>query len=119
MLERASRIAQIYEFINQSEKGFETNVGEGGILLSGGQRQRIAIARAIYKSREILVLDEATSALDNFTEEKIINSIKNNSNLTILMVNHRLKSLKICDRLFKVKNNRLIEIDKNDYNKPL
>ena len=115
LLERASRIAQIYEFINQSKKGFETNVGERGILLSGGQRQRITIARAIYKSRQILVLDEATSALDNDTEEKIINSIKNNSNLTIIMVTHRIKSLEGCDRLFKIKNNTLIEINKTDF----
>ena len=113
LLNRASKIAQIDEFINQTELGFETNVGERGIRLSGGQRQRISIARAIYKSREILVLDEATSALDNITEEKIIDSIRNNSNLTILMVTHRLKSLEICDRLFRIKNNQLIETNKN------
>ena len=113
LLNRASKIAQIDEFINQTEFGFETNVGERGIRLSGGQRQRISIARAIYKSREILVLDEATSALDNITEEKIIDSIRNNSNLTILMVTHRLKSLEICDRLFRIKNNQLIETNKN------
>lgn len=116
LLERASKIAQIYEFINQTEKGFDTNVGERGIRLSGGQRQRITIARAIYKAKEILVLDEATSALDNKTEEKIINGIKNNSNLTILMVTHRLKSLAICDRLFIVKNNKVIEKNKNEFN---
>ena len=91
LLEKASKMAHIYDFIQEKELGFDTNVGERGINLSGGQRQRITIARAIYKSREILVLDEATSALDNKTEEKIINSIKNNSNLTILMVTHRQK----------------------------
>ena len=114
LLERASRIAQIYEFINQTDMGFETNVGERGIRLSGGQRQRITIARAIYHAREILVLDEATSALDEDTEEKIISGIKRNSNLTILMVTHRLSSLGICDRLFTVKNNKLIEKAKNE-----
>ena len=92
--------------------GFETKVGERGIRLSGGQRQRITIARAIYQSREILVLDEATSALDNITESKIIDSIKNNSNLTILMVTHRLESLQSCDRVFKIENNKLIEKEK-------
>ena len=82
------------------------------VLESGGQRQRITIARAIYQSREILVLDEATSALDNITESKIIDSIKNNSNLTILMVTHRLESLQSCDRVFKIENNKLIEKEK-------
>ena len=109
-------MAHIYDFIQEKELGFDTNVGERGINLSGGQRQRITIARAIYKSREILVLDEATSALDNKTEEKIINSIKNNSNLTILMVTHRQKSLVNCDRVFKIQNNKLIEKDKNEFN---
>ena len=92
--------------------GFETEVGERGLFLSGGQRQRIAIARALYKAREILVLDEATSALDYNTEKKIINSIRNNSNLTILMVSHNLESLGNCDRLLEVKDNQLIEINK-------
>ena len=112
LLSRASKIAQIYEFINQTKLGFETKVGERGLFLSGGQRQRIAIARALYKVREILVLDEATSALDYNTEKKIINSIRNNSNLTILMVSHNLESLGNCDRLLEVKDNQLIEINK-------
>ena len=116
LLEKASKMAHIYDFIQEKELGFDTNVGERGINLSGGQRQRITIARAIYKSREILVLDEATSALDNKTEEKIINSIKNNSKLTILMVTHRQKSLVNCDRVFKIQNNKLIEKNKNEFN---
>ena len=67
LLEKASRIAQIYDFIDKTEDGFNTMVGERGIRLSGGQR--IAIARAIYQGREILILDEATSALDESTEK--------------------------------------------------
>ena len=109
LLKKASKIAQIYEFIKQTEMGFETQVGERGIRLSGGQRQRISIARAIYKSREILVLDEATSALDDKTEELIIESLKRDKNLTIIMVTHRLKSLRICDRVFKVEKRKLFE----------
>ena len=69
LLEKSSRSAQIYEFIKQTSSGFSTMVGERGIRLSGGQKQRIAIARALYKSREILVLDEATSALDEFRKK--------------------------------------------------
>ena len=85
-------------------------VGERGILLSGGQRQRIAIARAIYKSRNILVLDEATSALDEMTEEKILKSIvKMDKNLTIIMVTHRIKTLNKCSRIFKVIDKKIIE----------
>ena len=72
LLAKAAKVAHIYSFIKNTDKGFKTLVGERGILLSGGQRQRIAIARAIYKSRNILVLDEATSALDDSTEEKIL-----------------------------------------------
>ncbi len=109
LLIKASRMAQIYDFIQQTEKGFDTNVGERGIRLSGGQRQRITIARAIYKSREILVLDEATSALDDKTEELIIESLKRDKNLTIIMVTHRLKSLRICDRVFNVEKSKLFE----------
>ena len=115
LLEKASKMAQIYDFIQEKEMGFDTNVGERGIKLSGGQRQRITIARAIYKSREILVLDEATSALDNKTEEKIINALKNNTNLTILMVTRKLKSLLNCDRVFKMKDNKLIESRNNKF----
>ena len=102
-LEKSSRTAQIYEFIKQTANGFSTMVGERGIRLSGGQKQRIAIARALYKSREILVLDEATSALDELTETKIIDKLlKTNKNLTIIMVTHRLNSLKNCNRIFKI-----------------
>ena len=109
LLIKAAKSACIYDFINKSQKGFKTNVGERGIRLSGGQRQRIAIARALYKSKDILILDEATSALDHKTEENIINSIKEQKHLTILMVTHRLKSLKICNRIVRVEGNRIIE----------
>ncbi len=102
-LEKSARTAQIYEFIKESKDGFFTMVGERGIKLSGGQRQRIAIARALYKSRDLLVLDEATSALDELTETKIIDKIlKTHKNLTVIMVTHRLNSLKNCNRIFKI-----------------
>ncbi len=110
LLHNVSKIACIYDFIENTKDGFETQVGERGIRLSGGQRQRIAIARALYKSKEILVLDEATSALDTKTEDLIIESIKKLKKITIIMVSHRLKSLKICDRLFTIKEKKLIEL---------
>ncbi len=106
LLKKASKISNIYKFIEQTEDGFQTMVGERGVRLSGGQRQRIAIARAIYQSREILVLDEATSALDEETENTIIDSIlKNYLGLTIIMVTHRIKSLQKFKRVLKVTSN--------------
>ena len=110
LLVKSAKVAHIYSFIKNTEKGFKTMVGERGILLSGGQRQRIAIARAIYKSRKILVLDEATSALDEITEKKILKSIVNmDKNLTIIMVTHRTSTLNKCNRVFRVIDKKIIE----------
>ena len=110
LLVKSAKVAHIYNFIKNTKKGFKTMVGERGILLSGGQRQRIAIARAIYKSRKILVLDEATSALDEITEEKILKSIVNmDKNLTIIMVTHRTSTLNKCNRIFRVIDKKIIE----------
>ena len=109
-LKKASKIAHIYDFIKGTKKGFYTVVGERGAKLSGGQRQRIAIARAIYQNKEILVLDEATSALDENTEKNIMISIcENCKGMTIIMVTHRISSLKHCDRIFEVKENNITE----------
>ena len=110
LLNKVSKTACIYDFIINTRDGFQTQVGERGIRLSGGQKQRIAIARALYKSREILVLDEATSALDEQTEQMIIDGIKKLNKVTIIMVSHRSRSLKICDRLFKVKEKKLTQV---------
>ena len=110
LLEKSSKTAQIYKFIKQKKNGFLSIVGERGIRLSGGQKQRIAIARALYKQRNILVLDEATSALDESTEEKILDSIFNmDKNLTIIMVTHRTSSLNKCRRIFRVVDKKIIE----------
>ena len=110
LLKKVSKLAQLDKFIKEANNGLQTIVGERGIKLSGGQRQRIAIARALYKQREILVLDEATSALDEETEKAIVDSIlKSFNKLTILMVTHRLKSLQNCNRVFKITPNGNIE----------
>jgi len=101
--------ANLIDFIESSSNGFETIVGERGVMLSGGQRQRIAIARALYKGAEVLIFDEATSALDNKTEEKIMNSIYGLSkNITIIMIAHRLSSLKSCDKIIQIENNKVL-----------
>jgi ATP-binding cassette subfamily B protein len=103
----AARQAQIAEFIESSLEGYQTQVGERGIRLSGGQRQRIGIARALYKQAEVLVFDEATSALDGVTESKVMESIGNLSrHLTILMIAHRVTSLRNCDQILQIKHGK-------------
>ncbi len=107
----AAETAQIADFIESSKLKYDTIVGENGIKLSGGQRQRIGIARALYQDSQIIVFDEATSALDNKTENNVMQSLETlNSDLTIIMIAHRLSTLEGCDKLFEVKDSQIIEI---------
>ena len=107
----AAKIAQIDEIIESWPQKYETPVGERGIQLSGGQRQRIGIARALFKKSEILVLDEATSALDNITESEFMESLKHlDSNVTILIIAHRLTTLKDCDNIIEISNGEISRI---------
>ena len=86
-----------------SEDGYQTFVGERGIRLSGGQRQRIGIARALYKQANVLIFDEATSALDNETEQAVMDAIEDlGEEITILIIAHRLTTLKGCDEIIKL-----------------
>jgi ATP-binding cassette, subfamily B, bacterial PglK len=101
-VKKAAQQAQISEFIESSPEGYMGLIGERGIRLSGGQRQRIGIARALYKQASVLVFDEATSSLDNATEQSVINSISAlNANLTIIMIAHRLTTIKYCDTIIE------------------
>ena len=110
LVKEVAKKAQIFSFIQNCEKGLETFVGERGIQLSGGQRQRIGIARALYKKAQILVLDEATSALDEKTESKVIASIeKSNPQLTIIMIAHRLSSIKGCNKVIEISKGKIIK----------
>ena len=107
-LEKSIEVSQVLEFIKNEKINDQIYVGERGIRLSGGQKQRIGIARAIYKNPDVLILDEATSALDFNTEKKIIDDIKKLKNkITIIIVSHRLNSLKICDEIFEIKNKKI------------
>ena len=109
LLVESSKIAEIYDFIVNTKHKFRTQVGERGSRLSGGQKQRIGIARAIYKKPKILIFDEATSALDSHTENKIINNIsKLSTNTTLIMIAHRTSTLRFCDQIYQIKNNKLI-----------
>lgn len=109
LVREAARQAQIGAFIESSPDRYSTFVGERGIRLSGGQRQRIGIARALYKRAQILVFDEATSALDNETERAVMHAIDGLSKkLTIVMIAHRLSSLKHCDRVIRLHEGRVL-----------
>ena len=86
-------------------------MGERGIRLSGGQRQRIGIARALYKQADVIILDEATSALDNETEEAVMDAIDNlSADLTILIIAHRITTLKNCSQIVKLNHGRVESI---------
>jgi len=110
-LEKVSKIASLDEFvINELPNQYNTIIGERGIRLSGGQRQRIGIARALYKAPKVLILDEATSALDNQTEQAVMNSINNLSkDITIILIAHRLNTVKNCDVIFKFDKGQLVD----------
>lgn len=113
-LEAAARAAEIHDYITSLKRGYETEVGERGVRLSGGQRQRIGIARALYRQAQFLVLDEATSALDDETERQVISNIHRiYPELTMVMVAHRLSTLKKCDLIVKLEQGMISHI--SDY----
>lgn len=105
----AIKIARLDETIKKLKDGIETIVGDRGVRISGGQKQRIGIARAIYRDPKIIILDEATSSLDNKLELEIISSlIQNKKDMTIVMVAHRLTTLKDCKKIFYLDQGKLI-----------
>ncbi len=105
----AANQAQIAEFIENRPEGYNAFVGERGIRLSGGQRQRIGIARALYKQATVLIFDEATSALDNATEQAVMDAIEGfNRDLTILIIAHRLTTVRRCDTIIELKYGKVI-----------
>ncbi|MDA9178351.1 ABC transporter ATP-binding protein/permease [Amylibacter sp.] len=108
-VQQAASDAQLAEFIEECPEKYNTFVGEQGIRLSGGQRQRIGIARALYKQASILVFDEATSALDNNTERLVMDTINGlDSNLTVILIAHRITTVKFCDIIVQLEHGRLI-----------
>lgn len=107
--------AQIKDFVEKLPKGLDTFVGERGVKFSGGQRQRIAIARALYNSPQILVLDEATSALDNDTENAVMEAVDAlQGKMTLIIVAHRLTTIRNCDKIYEVKNGVAVLREKNE-----
>lgn len=110
MVWKALEKAQLKEFVMSLPDGLDTIVGEWGVKFSGGQKQRIAIARALYNDPEILILDEATAALDNETERAFMEAIEMlQGEKTIILVAHRLTTVRNCDRVYEIKNGIAVE----------
>lgn len=109
IVERAAQTAALHEYVStELPQGYETVVGERGVRLSGGQRQRIGIARALYRDPTLLIMDEATSALDNLTERAVMDAIQNiRSDKTIILIAHRLTTVRTCDTIFLMEQGRV------------
>ena len=109
-VECASKIANLHNFVtNECKESYNTLIGERGIRLSGGQRQRIGIARALYHKPKVLILDEATNALDSLTEQAVMDAVYNLSNkITIILIAHRLRTVKNCDQVFLMDKGNII-----------
>jgi len=110
-VEHAAKISNLHDFvINELPMQYKTKVGERGVKLSGGQRQRIGIARALYHKPQLLIMDEGTSSLDNITEYIIMETIsKIKKDITIILIAHRLNTVKNCDNIFVLENGRVKE----------
>jgi ABC-type multidrug transport system fused ATPase/permease subunit len=109
-VERAARLARLHDFVEGLPRGYDTVVGERGVRLSGGQRQRIGIARALYHDPALLVLDEATSALDNVTENAVLDALQTLAGRkTVVMVAHRLSSVRACDLICVMEGGQIVE----------
>ncbi|MEM0935444.1 MAG: ABC transporter ATP-binding protein [Pseudomonadota bacterium] len=108
-VEHCARLAQIHDYIvSELPHGYDTKTGERGVRLSGGQRQRIGIARALYRDADLIVLDEATSALDTVTEREVLTGIEAlPGNKTVIMIAHRLSTLRSCTRLVVMERGRI------------
>ena len=111
MVERAIQLAKLDELVEtEMSAGYATRIGERGVRLSGGQRQRIGIARALYSDPAVLVLDEATSALDGITEEGVMEAVRSlTRKKTVIVVAHRLSTVRDCDAIFVVDKGRIVE----------
>ncbi|MBO0350646.1 ABC transporter ATP-binding protein [Phormidium pseudopriestleyi FRX01] len=109
-IESAVESAQLTELVKSLPQGLDTLVGERGVRLSGGQRQRVGIARALYHNPEVLVMDEATAALDNQTEAGVMEAVeKLSGEKTLIMIAHRLSTVKNCDRLYFMNQGQIID----------
>lgn len=103
--------SNLWGLVEDLNDGLETMLGERGTRLSGGQQQRVAIARAFYYGRDVLIMDEATSALDNQTETEIVEEIRRlKGEKTMVVIAHRLTTLKYCDRIYRLDRGKIVEV---------
>ena len=111
IVKKVSKIANLHEFVmDELPQQYQTPIGERGVRLSGGQRQRIGIARALYNDPKVLILDEATNALDNETEEAVMDAVNKLSNkITIILIAHRLNTVKNCNTIFRIDKGEIVE----------
>lgn len=104
------KFVSLEQFYSKLQNGLDTELGERGIKLSGGEKQRVALARLFFEDTKIIILDEATSALDNITEKKVMNSIfEKLSNRTVIMIAHRLDSIKNVEEVLVLKDGEIVE----------
>ena len=108
LLHNAIKRAQLDELIKNLPMGLKTKIGERGAQISGGQKQRIGIARALYNDPPLLIFDESTSSLDNKTEDLIMNSIYSLKGRTKIIISHRQRTLKKCDKVFELIKKKII-----------
>jgi ABC-type multidrug transport system fused ATPase/permease subunit len=112
----AAKLAHLHDFIESTEHGYDTRVGERGVRLSGGQRQRVAIARALYRDPDILFFDEATSALDSESEALVVEAVQSLAHMkTIIIIAHRLSTLRYCDTIYELRNGRIAKSGPYDF----
>src|SRR4029077_8006506 len=107
---KASKMAFAHEFINQLPHGYDTLIGERGVLLSGGQRQRLAIARAFLAKSRVIIFDEATSSLDAVSEREVLRAIEAlDHTATVITIAHRLATVKSADWIYVFDSGRIVE----------
>ncbi|HTU61597.1 MAG TPA: ABC transporter ATP-binding protein, partial [Polyangiales bacterium] len=104
----SARLAQLDDFVRRLPRGYEHRVGERGVTLSGGQRQRLGLARALYRNAAVLLLDEVTNALDGLSEQEVITTLRGlRGRCTIILVAHRISSVRWCDVIFELYHGKL------------
>jgi len=114
-LNEIAKSSGVHKFYHKLEKGWDTTIGEGGCKLSGGEKQRVGIARALAKKPQILIFDEATSALDIISEREVQEAIEQSCNgKTAIIIAHRLSTVKDCDRIFVMKDGKLLAADNHN-----
>jgi ATP-binding cassette subfamily C protein len=115
LIKEIVEILELTDLVSNLKNNIHSNIGDRGVKLSGGQRQRLGIARALYLNPKILILDESTNELDSKTESNIFSKIKQKYPfITIIMITHRLSSLKLADNVMLLKDNSMHKVDISD-----